>query len=174
MPPTSAVKFDYGSAGCVTSPVALGSRWVTIIDALGTGIETQDAAIIVDPSAQIAASKLIMKRESRGNILRVRLVYDGTNSVGTPPIVKLFGRTGADVWQIIQNLEATPQNTVTLTAVAAQDVKVSGARYTNPDRLKHAWNVEGYDELVLGVETAMVYTGGGGIEPYVQGRMYTV
>ncbi len=168
--------FVYDGSASVTSPVRLASRWTTIIDANATlGVRAVDASTITDPDTQIKSAKRMMLRESRANILRVRVVYDSDQTVTTDPIVVLFGQmTDSEVWQPLQNMAASPAERVTIAHNNNQDLNIGGFRYTNPDRLTVAWNVEGYERLVLGVEVALALSGGTNPdEPYVQGRLYS-
>ncbi len=168
--------FSFDRPGCVTSPVHLASRWATIIDAGEEGIELQDANNIKNPDSEIGSDKRLLLRESRANILRVRIVYDKdveASEVIEPKVV-LFGRMTQDateIWQAIQSLDGSRR--VTLDVDLDKDVVNGAYKHTTPGRLKHAWNCEGYDTLVLGVEVAAQLHTDSGPDPFVQGRFYS-
>ena len=161
--PGTAIELDYDSSAAVTSPVPLASNWTTVITASGgtSGIKTLDAATITNPSSQIGSLKLPILRINRSRTLYLRMRYDdaaGTTSF-INPIVKVFGRTGSGMWQILENLAGEIRAEI----LRDNDVDLDDGtyRYTHPTNDDNAWDCAGYEEILVGVERAYSTTGGG-------------
>ncbi len=174
--PTS-LPFDHN--GCVTTSVELASRWTTVIDYTDTshGLFLYDGSAdgtdITNPDGITDANKHPLVREGRASVLRLRMAYTGTITV--EPIVQVFGRTkkasdGASdqVWQGIRNLQ---DSLAVQIDKASNDLNISGTKYTDPHPAKHAWNCEGFDEILVGVKTK--FQGSGSPTASLQARMYT-
>jgi hypothetical protein len=150
-------------AGHPTSPSSLGAAWQTII-AVG-GMDDQDAATITNPDTEITdATRRILKRDKgRGTLLRLRMGYDDGDTPSADPVVKVFGRTmdaagDYSAWQNLVN-EAGDTTATLTTAVASDDADGTNKR-TVPDRSNHAWDLDGCDEVLVGVQTVYAVSAG--------------
>ncbi len=138
----------------LTRPAQLTSRWRTIIDA--GGMDNQDAATITDPDAEITESTThILKVGEVGTTLRLRLRYDdGTSSVTNDAVIKVFGRhSSADPWQNLENRGGAI--TTTMTIATTTDVSDGTDNFTAVDATDHAWDLDGCDEVLVGVVTLL-------------------
>lgn len=142
--------------GGMVQPCSLSSKWMTVIDAGGPAV--QDAATIQNPDVSItAATRHIFYRGSYGTNLLVRLGYDDGLTIITDPIIKIFGRTGTDAWQILPNKAASP--TVTLATSLSTDAADGTLFYTAIDMQEHQIDCQGCEQILIGVETALAGTG---------------
>lgn len=141
-------------------PVQIPAKWVTIIR--DGGLETQDAATITDPTAEITNSTTsLFKIGRQGTTLRLRMKYDDGLSAITDPIVKVFGRhDSTDPWQILLKKSSTVVNdTVTLVTTLASDVSDGADNWTSVDAEDHSLDIDGCDEILVGVQTVLAATG---------------
>ena len=135
--------------------------WVTIID--NGGLETQDAADITDPAAEINNSTThILRTGGRGTKVYFRMKYDDGITPNADPVLKVFGRYDSDSqWEALYMNNATPTHEMTMVTAEATDV-TDGTDIWTP--LVAAGNTEfdllGNDEVLVGVETAFTVTGG--------------
>lgn len=135
--------------------------WQTIIDAGGATV--QDAATITNPDTNITASTrhIYQKNQnspSLGRFLQARLRYDDGISAATSPIVVCFGRAKDGVaWTPIKTRGG--DRTATLTIDQTYDVQDGTYGYTTPDASDSTWETTGFDEFILGIETAFAATG---------------
>ncbi len=137
----------YTDRGCVTSPVVLGSRWMTVIN---NAALTTNPGTITNPDS-LGSGCTPIRRQSRARVLRVRLRYNDAEATGSLAL-KVFGKTGSDPWQIVRNVAES--KSATITTSAGTDIASGGLRYTNPDSDEHAWSIEGYDVILVGNESA--------------------
>src|SRR3990167_9218005 len=133
----------------ITAPVSVTSRWTTIIDA--TGMDDVDAVTITDPNAEIiTAMRHVFRRAGKaGTLLRLRLAYDDGVTVTTEPIIKVFGRTESDAWEILPNLDGTLS--VTMQIALTTDASDGTLNFTTPGKTEHTWDCDGCDEIIVGV-----------------------
>jgi hypothetical protein len=147
----------YRGGGGLTGviPMSATSGWETAISA--GGIATQDAATITNPSTQIGATAQILRRGGKGTLLVVRLQYDDGLSSITDPVIKVFGRTGTDAWEVLKTIASTPALTYTV-ATNASDTTDGTDKFSIPS-YANAFDCLGCEEIVIGVETALAGTG---------------
>jgi hypothetical protein len=147
------------------APVSLTSRWITAIDA--TGMDDVDAATITNPTTGITLSTrhIIGRSGDVGTNLMLRMAYAGTSSVS--PIVKVFGRTGSDAWQVLKNKAGNVSATVQTNSTDATDGTLS---YTTVDN-NTIWDCLGCDEFLVGVETAYAVSAGSAATALLQAKM---
>jgi len=150
--PTSEVGSDVRSAGTTTTPTTATARWATAT----TAINVIDAATVTNPETQVTRNTTPIIKRSGGTTLRVRMGYDQALVVSQAPVVKVFGRTGADAWQLIKSVRGNVSETL---AVAGTDVTDGTFDYTTSDQLIHSWDCDGCDELLIVVETPLAGTG---------------
>lgn len=137
------------------APVSVTNVWQTIIDAGGPAV--QDAATITNPTTEITETTThIFQRKAKGTNMLLRLGYDDALTTITNPVVKVFGRTGNDVWQLLKTRGGALTGTLT---TAATDVTDGTLLYTTPDWDDTTWDCLGCDEILVGVETALAGTG---------------
>src|SRR5688572_3929372 len=146
--------------------ISITSAWVTAIDA--GGMDAADNASITNPTTQITATDhRIIRRNSGGTTLLVRLVYDATLTAITNPVIAVFGRTNGQDWQrLLNNAGATA---ATLTTDSA-DVSNGTYKFTHPSTTDHAWDCMGCDEFLIGVQTAMSGSTGTATTAYLQAK----
>jgi len=150
----------------VVLPVSLSSRWKNIIDP--GGMDDQDAATITNPTTQITlGTRKIFKRRANGTTLLVSLAYDDGLTSITNPVIKLFGRyDSTEAWRVV----LTKGGSLTATfAVASTDSTDGTNLYTPANYDTIAWDCLGYEEFVMGVETALAGTGDA-TTAYLQGK----
>lgn len=137
------------------NPISLFAKWLT---ARAAGeVASQDAATITNPEVSIASYETkIIKLGQQGTNLILRLAYDDGLTAITNPIVKVFGRTGSDAWQLLLNKAGGVTTTLT---TSANDTTDGTLLYTIPDFTTQAIDCLGCDELLVGVETALAGTG---------------
>jgi hypothetical protein len=139
----------------IVAPCSLTQNWTTAISAGGPAV--QDNASITNPTTQItAATRIPLRRGGVGTILLLRLGYDDALTTITDPVVKVFGRTGSDAWQLLKSIASALTATLPTAATDSTDGTLD---YTTPDLSTHAWDCAGCDELLVGVETALAGTG---------------
>ena len=161
-------RFDYD--GFVSYPVSGTARWVVAIDS--GGADDQDAATITNPTSSItASSRHILNRNFKsGTTLVVRLGYDvGAGSL-TNPVIKVFGRSGSDAWQVLRNKSGSL--TATITTATSTDVSDGTYKYTNPDLNDNAWDCQGCDQILIGVETAYAAGSGTAANACLRAKMF--
>ena len=155
MPLGSAVKLAAVTATVdrISRPAQIPAIWNTIIDA--GGLDSADAGTITDPNTEITdADRHIGKVGKLGTTLRLRLQYDdGVSSITTDAIIKVFGRTGTEPWQILTNRAGNIS--VTMTITFASDVSDGTNNWTTVLPNDHAWDLDGCDEILVGVETIL-------------------
>jgi len=144
-----------GSPGQPVSPQSFTGVWQGVIT--GGRVATQDAATITNPETEITnAASYNLKRGGRGTFLALRLAYDDGLTSITNPVVKVFGRTSSDAWQLLKTRASALSATLTTAATDAQDGTL---KYTTPDIETHVWDCFGCEEIIVGVETALAGTG---------------
>ncbi len=139
----------------VTRPASVTSRWQEIISAGGPSVV--DDASITNPTTQItAAANRIYVLDNNFSAILLRLGYSSALTTITAPIVKVFGRTGSDVWQVLLTENLT--DTATL-STQSSDVTDGTLSYTTPSPLLHAWDCLGCNQILVGIQTALSGTG---------------
>jgi len=150
--PSSQVGNVFQSPGQTSIPVSGISQWRTA----NTAINVADASTVTNPNTQVTRYTTPIIKRSGGTTLRVRMGYDQALVVSQAPVVKVFGRTGADAWQLIKSVRGNVSETL---AVAGTDVTDGTFDYTTSDQLIHSWDCDGCDELLIVVETPLAGTG---------------
>ncbi len=154
---TSAQLSEKPSMAVVTTQYK--TPWVTIID--NGGLETQDAAAILDPDVQINNSTThIFDTGGRGSTLHLRMKYDDGLTSITDPVVQVFGRYPGDQWQQLYNKNSTPTLLATI-VTAASDVTDATDDYTKAGGLvgEAAFDLDGCTQVIVGVTTVLAATG---------------
>lgn len=155
----------------VSYPSSLASGWQTVI-AEG-GVTTQDNATITNPETQINASatvtKFVFVAKGAGTNLILRLKYDSTLTAITSPIVKVFGRTGSDAWQLLYSKGGNLVET--LTCDTTNDARDGTFSYTTPAFGTHSWDRLGCEELIVGVQTILAGSTGSVATATVQAKI---
>lgn len=140
----------------VVAPVSMTAGWVTIIDA--GGMTVQDAATITNPTTQITSStRHILRREAKGTHLLLRMQFDDGLTSITDPVVKVFGRTGNQDWEIIKTAVITPADTATITTTSYSENGTD--KFTTPDTSSQVWDCLGCAEVIVGIQTVLAGTG---------------
>ena len=148
-------------------PTQIVVPWVEIIR--NGGVETQDnATVIVDPDAQITNSTTsILNVGAAGTKLRLRLKYDDTiTTFSTSPIFMAFGRNTIDEvaqpWERLINLCGNTLITIdhdkggSGETTTDWDVTDATDMYTQPHQADHTFDLDGCDEIIVGVITLIV------------------
>lgn len=146
------------SDGQVTVPVSSISDWATIIDA--PGLATADAATIVNPATEIVTSTthLLVRDRGVGTTLLLRIKYPSAATLTTDAKVKVFGRVrGTDGsvggWSLLRNRSGSISRTIPIDTTNNQGDGTS--RWTTPDWDQDAWDCQGCNEFLVGIETAL-------------------
>jgi len=137
-------------------PVQIPNKWIDAIDP--GGITVVDATPIVNPGTQIIdPTRHIVAVAGFGTTLRARLLYDRaeTGAPTTQLVIQVFGRFDANEnWQKLVNKDEV--HAVTMTLAGATDVDDGSVfKYTDLDLTGHAWDLDGCDEILVGVNVAL-------------------
>ena len=137
----------------------LRSQWVQIID--NGGLETQDAATLTDPDADITGSTThIFVAGGRGSTLLLRMKVDDEVVSSTDPIIRVYGRhSSADKWDAIPNANSTPSITSAIVTTEATDVSDGTDNWTTVT-VDTTFPMLGCDEFLIGVQTILAVSGG--------------
>lgn len=140
-----------------TLPFSLTSGWQSLIDA--GGLIVQDAAIITNAATQITNStRHVFNRVGQGTVLLTTMKYDAGLTISTAPVIKVFGRTGSDIWLPVR-MRNSSQISASLVNSSTTDGTDGTFKYTTPDYNLQAWDCIGYEEILVGVETILAGTG---------------
>lgn len=146
-----------------TKPVQITNKWVKAI--LAGGLDDQDnGGVINDPDADITSlTTRIVKIEQSGTTLRARMKYDDGDTPDTDPQIVVFGKTGEDTdggsaWERLFNKAGT--TTVVIATATTTDVTDGTDKYTEVEASVHAWDLNGCDEILVGVIVAYADAGG--------------
>lgn len=151
----------------VTYGASINSRWEDMIAPGGMEIEDNSGSIIEEPEVSItSATRIVRNRTDFGLLLLLALKYDEDFVPSTDPIINVFGVTLREKsedtkqpWLILQNRAKVVSVTI---ATTVTDTIFEGFRYTIVDLDDNLWDMLGSDQIVCGVETAVVGAGGGG------------
>ncbi len=135
--------------------------WVTIID--NGGLETQDAADITSPTAEITNSTThILRCGGRGTKVYFRMKYDDGITPNADPVLKVFGRYDSDSkWEALYNDIGTATHEMTMVTTEATDVTDGTDIWTALVEAGNTqFNLLGNDEVLVGVEIAFTVSGG--------------
>jgi len=158
MPLSDPIRGQTGAKKALkVKPVQITNKWVTAITA--GGIDGQDnSGTINDPDAHItSATTRIVKIEQAGTTLRARLKYDDGDTPDTDPTIVVFGKTGDDTdggsaWERLLNKAGS--TSAIMTTATATDVQDGTNKYTEVSATVHAWDLNGCDEILVGVLVA--------------------
>jgi len=184
--------FDFSpdsSKATVVVPVAGVSKWQTAIYAPALTVPDLAAGEVVcqSPAVVLTNRGLPLTRSVwQGTTLRVRLVYYGYSMqyTSTPLTIRVFGNAGGQSWTVIRNLNGdtsvpipidpsytTPSvhvgSDTHLTVGSTQDPNLF---VNQPDNNAHAWDCDGYDEIIVGVESAFSF-GANSTLAYLEAKM---
>lgn len=130
------------------------------------GLAAQDAANLLNPDTEILAgvnqtARRIVKCAGMGTLLRAAMVYDiDLAATVTDPVIVVFGRSDETaMWRWLPNKAAT--RAVTIVTDLVNDARNADYRITEADPLVHSWDLDGSDEIVIGVQTPVSTTGAG-------------
>lgn len=147
----------FQTRGQVVFPVSATTDWTSAVTA--GGATTADASTITAPTSQITAStrRIVTRQVSGGTALLVRMKYDASLTVSVSPSVRLFGRTNGGAWQTLTSRAGTVSSV--LLAATATDISDGTYKYTTVDLASHYFDCQGYDEFLVGIETALAGSG---------------
>ncbi len=138
-------------------PVQVTNKWVAALTP--GGIDGQDnSGTINDPDLHITNNTTrIVKIDQSGTTLRARLKYDDGDTPSVDPQIVIFGKTGDDTdggsaWERLYNKAGT--TTVVIATAVTTDVTDGADKYTEVDASVHAWDLNGCDEILVGVIVA--------------------
>ena len=140
-------------------PVTEASARATFQTAISAGlVATADAATVTNPTTQVTrAGTGIIRTDGGGTFVIVRLAYDDGLTAITAPTIKVFGRANiSEPWRILRS-RGGAISTQLLTA--STDATDGTLNYTTPDLTSNVWDVQGCDQLLIAVETALAGTG---------------
>ena len=150
------ISFDCQIDGDPQTPARVECPWTTVC----TAPDNQDADPIVNPTTEIvnATTSIFMPNVDAGTLIAMRLGYDDGMSSITNPTVNLFGRTGtAGLWQRLESIGGI--EVCTLTTDATNDVSDGTLQYTAVDSVDNIWHVQGCNQFLVGIKTALAGTG---------------
>ena len=151
-------------------PTQIIVPWVKIID--NTGVDTADngGSVIDDPDVQITNSTThILKVGQAGTKLRLRIRYDDEiTSFSTPPVFNVFARNTIDEvaqpWQRLVNLCGNADISIAQDNVESMvdvfDGETAKNQYTQSHPADHTFDMDGCDEVLVGVHTALAVGAG--------------
>lgn len=155
----------------IVRPAQLAAKWDYLIS--NGGLETADngGSSITNPATQVTNSTTrIMKCAGRGTILRLRMRYDDGITTSTDPVVQVFGRfDDGEAWQKLVNKAATHE--VSFPSTEAADAADGTDKYTDVDPDDHAWDLDGCNEILVGVKTALAASGGDPTLSLLEGKL---
>ena len=154
---SDTVALYFQTRGTTVIPVSATTDWISAVTA--GGATTADASTITAPSTQITAStrRVVGRQIAGGTGLLVRMKYDASLTVSVSPTIRIFGRTSGGAWQTLTSRAGTVS--AVLTASTASDVSDGTYKYTTVDLAAHYFDCQGYDEFLVGIETALAGTG---------------
>lgn len=156
--------------GQLVIPVSLSALWTWAISEGRVATADNSGSSITNPTTMITAAtqRILLRRSRAGTTLLLRLAYSAGATVSTSPVVEVFGRTGTNAWQRLENKSGAVA--VTLTA-AADDVTDGTLKYTHPSMTTHAFDCAGCDEILVGVKTAFAVSAGVTTNAEVQAKI---
>ena len=128
-----------------------------------------------DPDTDIVtATRHIVDTNGLGTLLCLCLAYDVTHTaVGTPPVVRVFGRMDSDdEWMLLKNNGNAINTTFTPDIAATGDNDDGTLGYTTVDNDDHIFDLKGCREFVVGVVTAIAATTGSIALAKLQAKMF--
>lgn len=142
----------------LSRPLQVPQEWQTVIVAGGIDGADNGGSDITNPDTEIAGlPNRLIKVAQRGTFIEFRLAYDDGLSSITDPVIQVFGRYNAqEQWQRLKNLNDAIDVTV---VTAATDVTNATLDFTHPDPQDQTVDLNGTDEVVVGVKTALSATG---------------
>jgi len=152
----TAANYTWSANVNTTHPAAPRSTFQT---AVADGLPaTIDAATITNPTTQITrAGTNLLTVQGRGTFLIVRLAYDDGLTSITSPTVKVFGRANSgEPWRILRTRGGAISAQL---LTAATDATDGTLEYTTPDLTTNVWDLQGCDQILIGVEVALAGTG---------------
>jgi hypothetical protein len=147
-------------------PLALQQPWQTVLAAGAIDGTDNAGADITNPDTQISgADHVFLKIDKQGTFVQFRLKYDASLTGITNPVIQVFGRfNNEEGWQRLKNL--SNETDVTLTT-AANDVTDATWAWTHPGYLDQTVDLDGTDEIIVGVKTALAAGLGGDVSTAV-------
>lgn len=166
-------------------PVAGLSPWLSVIvpgTSAGLALkDTTNSKGVIETASLITNSTRLMFRRATsstnplGTTMRARLIYpyDAENTQpDVSPVIRVFGGDGTDKskFSVLRNLNGDAS--VLLATDVLQDSRTFAApdpnspsvfnqyRATIPNNTAHAWDCDGYEYFVIGVERALSYLPG--------------
>lgn len=158
-------QLEYEAGAKPVTPMAIRGKWREVIAA--GGVDDADAGTITNPETEITDStRRLIRKDGAGTYLALRLGYDDTPS--TDPVVKLFGRHSEDEpWELVPNRNGDLSQAL---EAAGTDVSDGTLKYTTVDPDLHVYDVGGFGELVVGIETALAGTNAA--DAIIQARLW--
>ena len=171
MPLGTTVLAPIANPSSTPSAVAIISNtsgWIDFIDV--GGLVIQDAATIINPTVQVEnVTRKIVRRQSAGNNLVLRVQYPANLAITVSPIVRVFGRANAtEVWTALPNLAAAVA--AALTCVQASDVTDGTNNFSTVLIATQQFQVLGCNEILVGVQTIIAGTVGTAALAKLQGK----
>lgn len=136
----------------IVAPSSMKSGWVDIISGTSALATADSAGGLLNPES-LAATRFPIWRRSKGTNLLLRVKYSSASTVTTSPIVKVFGRTGADAWDALPSKGGNLLETITCTV--ATDVTDGTWSYSQINFTALAWDCLGTEKFIVGVSTAI-------------------
>ncbi|MHC4610868.1 MAG: LamG-like jellyroll fold domain-containing protein [Planctomycetota bacterium] len=135
-------------------PLALQQPWQTVLAAGAIDGTDNAGADITNPDTQISgADHLFLKIDKQGTFVQFRLKYDASLTGITNPVIQVFGRfNNEEGWQRLKNLSDSTDVTL---STAANDVTDATWAWTHPGYLDQTVDLDGTDEIIVGVKTAL-------------------
>ena len=143
----------------ISRPAQLPSPWITVI-AVG-GLDTIDGLPVTDPTADITREETsIGKVAQRGTTLRIRMRYDDADaSLTTDLVISVWGRyDNTNAWMRL--LTKAGALTTTIVTDYTNDAEDGTDAYTTPHQETMAFDLEGCDEFIVGVEVIYAVSSG--------------
>lgn len=152
--------------GKIVVPVSLTSDWTgVLIDGAVATADSGPLTNLTDVTVRTGTVYGITRSGRAGTILRLRLKYDAALTSVTSPAIVVFGRANGGEWQRLQTMDDAPAEFTTLTMDLTNDVANANGgtsatfKWTIADKKSNSFDVDGCDDFVFRVKTALAGTG---------------
>lgn len=158
MPRGDPVRATTDERDRVVRPAQIPNPYQDIISA--GGLDVADGTPITDPEAEITNSEThIYQVQKFGTTLRIRMAYPRGVALTTDLVIQVFGRfASTNAWQKLTNKSGDHE--VPVPQLTATDVDDGVTfQYTDVDPNDHSWDLDGNEEILVGVRTALDLAG---------------
>lgn len=157
-----------------TRPSSFLSSWRTVIDAGGMTVQDNGGSFITNPASQIADATRRPLKVNKGVVLRLRLAYDKGDSPdeNNPPKVLVFGRTGNNAYQRLENnVNEGKTASVPVPLASATDLVEGSFKYTHPNYVEMTFDIDGCRDILVGLVQPYAVNSGDASKAFLQAKI---